>query len=133
MNHVPWILSSSPRAEGEIEIEVESLPLPENFIPPDGLAVESIESETEEWVEFRWTSPIPEGDSDLTFEADLSDDSGFRWSLLPYLTYYEDRSKTSFRIPRSLFPDGTPLYFRVRRIHEMGLVSDWSPTLKFRL
>ncbi|MCA9411452.1 MAG: fibronectin type III domain-containing protein, partial [Candidatus Omnitrophica bacterium] len=87
----------------------------------------------EEWIELKWSPPIPEGEPGLSFEVDLSDDPDFRWTLLPYLTYFEDRSKSSFRVPASLFPKEVPFYFRVRKLNQDGLASDWSPTLEFRI
>ncbi|MCA9438704.1 MAG: fibronectin type III domain-containing protein, partial [Candidatus Omnitrophica bacterium] len=133
LSHNPWVVSSSPGDKGEIEIEVHSRPIPESLVAPGESAVDRVVSGTEEWIELKWSPPIPEGEPGLSFEVDLSDDPDFRWTLLPYLTYFEDRSKSSFRVPASLFPKEVPFYFRVRKLNQDGLASDWSPTLEFRI
>lgn len=132
LSNTSWILSASSASVAELEVGVESRDFPAGLLPPENLKASKIVSGTESWIEVEW-APSPGGGlpEDGWWEVDLSDDPGFRWTLLPYLTHREDRREGGFRIPLDHFPTRTRFYIRVCMARSDGLRSAWSETLEF--
>ena len=113
----PWIMSASGQLGESIEVKLETVPLPPEAETPQ--IIQEIQNITgEKTLTFSWLEPaviksknIPS--EQVQYDLVISDDSEFRWYLLPLMHLRKDISQTSFTIPREYLPDSGKHYWKV--------------------